>query len=655
MKKREKKWFRFRIVLILMCFLCGFLVLLSRAFQLQVISGERLKAIAKNQYTRTMTLRPDRGVILDRKGQKLAVTTMVKSICADPSMVDDPSQAARRIAQVLSYPVTDIRQDLSRNSQFAWIKRCVSMDVADRIMELGINGIFSLDEPKRFYPNRELCCHVLGIVGLDSRGLEGLEREYNNLLRKKAQKVSWVADARGKRIYVQEKSGRDDENIGNLLLTIDSTIQYIVESKLKDAAARTGAKKGTAIVMEVKTGRIVAMANVPRFNCNDYGRFQRSVRKNSAVMDSFEPGSVFKPFVLAAALEEGVLAEDDVLFCENGSYRVGRRTIHEAFNKQFEELTVREIIKKSSNIGAAKIGEAVGKDTLYRYIRKFGFGEKTGIDLPGEATGIVRPHREWKEIDFASVCFGQSLSVTAIQLLRAMSAIANDGVMLQPYVVQGIVDEKGRVIKDFIPSRPERVLSRETAHRVKDVLTDVVAHGTGTAARIPGIAVAGKTGTSQKFDVELNTYSGEKVVASFMGFFPADKPELCVLVFLDEPKVKRWGGQAAAPVFAAISEQIVNCFSETIKPTVVAADKALPRIPSLTVRARPASFIERHPEESAGFDFTGMTMRDVLREAALRRIPVRVSGSGWAVDQKIMHDGGAGGRPVLVVFFDNGE
>ena len=211
MKKREKKWFRFRIILVLVCFLCGFLVLLSRAFQLQVVSGERLREMARNQYTRTMTLRPDRGVILDRKGQKMAVTTMVKSICADPSMVENPSQAARRIAKTLSRPVADIRRDLSRNSRFVWIKRCVSMNEAERVMELGIDGIFSLDEPKRFYPNRELGCHVLGIVGLDSRGLEGLEREYNDLLRKKSQKVSWVADARGKRIYVQENSGYDDE------------------------------------------------------------------------------------------------------------------------------------------------------------------------------------------------------------------------------------------------------------------------------------------------------------------------------------------------------------------------------------------------------------------------------------------------------------
>jgi len=386
--------------------------------------------------------------------------------------------------------------------------------------------------------------------------------------------------------------------------------------------------------MNPGTGEILAMANEPGFNPTVFTQYSDEMRKNKAVTDCFDPGSIFKPFLAAAALEEGVVEEEDEFNCENGAYLVGNKIIHDAQGEKYESLTIREILKYSSNIGSVKVAERLGKERFYQYMRKFGFGSRTGINLPGEASGILRQPQNWTDVDFATMAFGQGVSVTAIQMITAMSAIANQGVLMKPYVVRGLVDKKGRVIEEFSPIVVEKVISPLTAQRVTSFLTDVVGDedGTGKNARIVNVSVAGKTGTSQKFDFNAGRYSADKVRASFIGFFPAENPQMTILVVLDEPETKRWGGQTAAPVFRNISEQILRRFNRSIGEREFVAENINIEMKNVSV----PEVIIGHTEmdESAMPDFTGMTMRDVLRIAREMDMDLRLTGSGWVVSQK---------------------
>ena len=321
--------------------------------------------------------------------------------------------------------------------------------------------------------------------------------------------------------------------------------------------------------------------------------------------------------------------------CENGSYTVGNRVIHDAQNEKFQELNLREILKYSSNIGSVKIAERLGEEKLYRYITMFGFGSKTGVDLPGESKGILRDPEEWNDVDFATIAFGQGISVTAIQLVTAMSAIANDGILMKPHVVHCMVDKKGSMVKEFEPVAVRRVISPETSHRITSFLTDVVEEGTGENARIANLSVAGKTGTSQKFDFDLGHYSTEKVEASFVGFFPAENPQLVILVVLDEPETHRWGGTAAAPVFKKVSEQILRCSNKSMELREVAADEDNEgiKIIQASTTAETIYHDDTPVDELAFPDFGGMSIREVLRISQSRGIDVRIAGSGWAVSQ----------------------
>ena len=407
---------------------------------------------------------------------------------------------------------------------------------------------------------------------MDAGGLEGLESKYDESLKGKPEKLAWARDAKGKKLFlrVEKSETKKDENI-NLVLTIDNRIQYLVETHLKEAVLSKGAKGGLAIVMDPKTGEILAMANEMGFNPNNVEGLTPEKWRNRAITDYFDPGSTFKPFLVAGALEEKIIKESDKFFCENGNYKVANRVIHEANKKRHGVLSVPDILKYSSNIGAAKIAQKMGKEKFYDYIERFGFGAKTGIDLPGESSGLVRPVKNWVPVDTAMIGFGQGVSVTAIQLISAVSAIANNGVLMKPYVVRGFADKDNRLIKLYTPTVVRKVISPDVAKRLTNMLTEVVGapDGTGKNARIVNVAVAGKTGTSQKFDFNRGVYSSERVRTSFMGFFPADNPQVAILVILDEPQRDKWGGVAAAPVFKNIGEQILNCFKTNIRETPV--------------------------------------------------------------------------------------
>jgi cell division protein FtsI (penicillin-binding protein 3) len=631
---------KFRIATVLVLFVVLFIALTSRAFQLQVLSGKKLKALAARQHTRTLTLQPERGIIFDRNGEKLAATIMADSVCADPSKIENPAAAAAGLAAILHTDRALLEKRLSGGRNFRWIARQIGPDQANLVQELGIDGIFIVKEPKRFYPSGELAGHLIGFVGLDAAGLEGLELRYDRYLKGAPQKLLWTRDAKGTRLYPRvERPETGQRESHHLVLTIDNRIQHLVESHLKAAVKAKGAKGGYAIVMDPRSGEILALANEFGFDPNKLSKTNPALGKNKAITDVFDPGSTFKPFLAAAALQEGVAKETDIFNCEDGQYAIADRVIHEAQRKRHKSLSFREILKYSSNIGSVKIGEKLGKEKFYDYIRNFGFGAKTDIDLPGEVSGLLRPVEKWTRVDAATIAFGQGISVTAIQMITALASLANGGVLMKPFVVKGLMDQRGQLVQTTQPTPVRRVVSPETARRLAAILTDVVSaeDGTGKQARIVNVAVAGKTGTSQKFDFSRKVYSSERVKTSFMGFFPSDNPQIAMLVILDEPQRDKWGGVAAAPVFRNIGEQLLTRFKTNIRETPFRDEEK----PGLDMQVRlvsaPAPVLAAasdETDESDIPDFRGMTIREVLKKARQKGVEVRIVGSGWAIAQK---------------------
>ncbi|MCG6536018.1 MAG: PASTA domain-containing protein, partial [Syntrophales bacterium LBB04] len=514
-------------------------------------------------------------------------------------------------------------------------------DIADVVEKSNIPGIFVVKESKRYYPNGTLAGHLLGFVGLDDVGLEGLETGFDKYLRGNPVKLIWAQDAKRKKLYSRVDNAEASQgDSANLFLTIDSRIQHLPEMQLKEAVKNKGAKGGVAIIMVPSTGEILAMANEMGFDPNNYSSYQAGVGKNKAVTDCFDPGSTFKPFTVAGALEEGAVKESDRIFCENGNYVVADRVIHEAQKAKHGYLTLPEILKYSSNIGAAKVAEKLGKEKFYEYITKFGFGIKTGVDLPGESAGLLRPVQNWTKVDATTIAFGQGISVTAIQLIAALSAIANDGVLMKPFIVRAIADKKGQIIRAYRPTVVRRVIASSTAKRLTDMMKEVVQakDGTGKNARIENMLVAGKTGTSQKFDFAKRAYSSQRVRTSFMGFFPADNPQIAMLVMLDEPQRDKWGGVAAAPVFKIIGEQILTCFRTPLRQnTLPLPEEELNKTGIKLVSTSSIigqTSVRADEMESVMPDFIGMTIRDVMKKARGRGIDIKTMGSGWAVRQE---------------------
>jgi cell division protein FtsI (penicillin-binding protein 3) len=642
MSGESKKWLKFRIVTLLVFFLVLFIALISRAFQIQVLSGKMLKTLADKQHVKTLQIEPERGIIFDRNGEKLAASIMANSVYADPAKISDPTEVADKIAPILNIDRNTVVRKVSGSKNFCWLARKIPPEQASKIETLNMDGIFLIKEPKRFYPSGELAGRLLGFVGLDYTGLEGLELKYDNYLKATPEKLTWSRDARGHRLYPRiEKAVTQQEEGYNLILTIDNRIQHIVESNLTEAITSKGAKGGFVIVMDPKTGEILALADQPGFDPNKFSSYKLGKGKNKAITDCFDPGSTFKPFLAAAALEEGIVKENDRFYCENGTYRVSDRVFHEANRKKYGTLTFHDILKYSSNIGCIKVSEKLKKEKFYHYITQFGFGSKTGIDLPGEVSGLLRAPQNWTRVDASTVAFGQGVSVTAIQLITALSAIGNNGLLMKPHIVRAVVDKQGRIIKKFETTPVRQVISPKTAKRLTAILTDVVGEhdGTGKKAQIVNVAVAGKTGTSQKFDFARRAYSSEKVRTSFMGFFPAENPQIAILVTLDEPQRDKWGGVAAAPVFKNIGEQILTCFKSDIKesPFLVPEEEKKESVKLKLVSApqiiSTQADTEKDTDEPFMPDFRGMTIKEALNKAREKGIDINVRGSGWAINQ----------------------
>ncbi len=526
----------------------------AKLFFLQIRQGDRLAERATKQYERRLPIVSRRGTIYDRAGRELAVSLKVSSVFAQPAAIQNPTGAATALASILGQPAKELLSRLTTDKPFVWIQRQLEPPQAAAISDLNLRGIGLYPESRRYYPRRELAAHVVGMVGLEDRGLEGLELQYDDLLGGQPQFVAAQQDALGRIVFRQEEPGQH-RPIFDLHLTIDEVVQYIAERELQRAVERSRAKAGTAIVMDPWTGEVLALANQPTFDPNDYRKASTASRRNRAATDYFEPGSVFKAFLVAAALEEGVVRPGDQFYGENGAIGVSGVTIRD--HNKYGWLTVEQIVSHSSNVGAIKIGQRLGKTLYYHYISSFGLGSLTGVDLPGETPGLIRRPKGWSALSLSVLSLGQEISVTPMQVATAFAAVTNGGNLVRPHVVRGLRAQDGSP-RRVEPVVIRRVISAETSRTLMGMLRGVVEEGTGKEAALAEYSVAGKTGTAQKLEPATGRYSHQKVVASFVGAVPAEAPRLVILVVIDEPETLRWGGSIAAPTFREIARDALK-------------------------------------------------------------------------------------------------
>lgn len=618
-----------------------YVLVVLRAFHIQILGVRGIRERGAKQYCVKIPLVPKRGAILDRTGNELAVSIATKSIFVQPAKLKSPDSAADLLARRISRPASDLRRRFSSEKSFLWVKRQMPASAAEEIVKEiretqgtkgrgDEDGIGIVEEPKRFYPNRELASSLLGFTDLDSAGIEGVELSLDKYLRGERAFLMCERDARGHIIVPSSTPVEVNSRGSSVSLTIDRNVQHVAESELKEAVAKYNARGGIALVMRPKTGEILAMASLPNYNPNTPGTAVPEARKNHALTDTFEPGSTFKVFTLASALEMGSVKTTERIFCENGSYRYAGRVLHDAHGHGW--LTVPEVLKYSSNIGASKISERMDPERFYDTIRAFGFGTKTGIELTGEIGGILPPRGGFKGIRRATVSFGQGISVTPIQMASAMSAVVNGGKVMRPYIVREILDPEGKVVYRGEPKELRRVLSPKTSEQMREMMGLVVQEdGTGTQARIKGFLVGGKTGTAQKVEVGTGKYSPNKRVSSFIGFLPLQDPELMILVVIDEPKGKVYGGVVAAPAFNQIAVKTAYYLgippTEPIARAVARREKEAPGGAGVALTR-----VSTSPAESAMVmpDLRGLSMGRVVDVMGRYSVKLRLDGTGVA-------------------------
>lgn len=535
--------------------------LLIRVAYLQLALAHNLSGLAKKQHTAIIELQPKRGTIYDRNRRPLVVSLNLDSVYANAREVKEKRKTAQLLSPVLNVSESFLLERLSRDKGFVWLKRKLTPAESARLKALGIKGIEFVKEPKRFYPNGSLASHLIGYADIDNKGLEGLELLYDECLKGSPGYRATFRDAKRRPIASFEYEYFPSVDGLDLVLTVDEIIQHIAEREIDRAMKDAHPKGACIIVMDPKTGDILALSNRPTYDINSFEKVSPENKRNRVVTDMFEPGSVFKIVTAAAAIEKKVVGLNDKFFCENGEYKIAGHILHD--HKPHGWLTFRQVIEKSSNIGTVKVAQILGPSELYRFVKAFGFGELTDIDLPGEVRGFIRPTSLWSKLSIGAIPMGQEVTVTPIQLACAISAIANGGGLVKPHIVKAVQDKHGEIIKSFEPTVLRRVLSEETAAIMRDILSGVVSKGTGRLAEVEGYKVAGKTGTSQKVEPD-GTYSHSKFVASFIGFAPVDDPKIAVVVMLDEPRPFYYGGVVAAPVFKRVAQNVLRYLE--IKP-----------------------------------------------------------------------------------------
>jgi cell division protein FtsI (penicillin-binding protein 3) len=661
--------FRLGVLTLLLCAAGGAVVV--RAYDVQIRRAEGLRAMAEDQSLRDVRLTPRRGTILDRNGAELASSVDVDSVWVNPRQfrrnVEDAASATGRLAALLGLDRKVLRARLDSDRYFVWLKRRVSPKEAQAVRSLGLPGVDIAPESRRFYPNRELAAHVLGTANVDGGGIDGVELALDERLRGSAARVPALRDRRGVVVF----SGNLDDRAargGDVTLTIDRTIQHLAERELELAVRTFEARGGSVVVVDPRTGEILAIANYPTFNPNDPSRAATADRRNRALTDRFEPGSTMKPFTVAGALDRGVIREDQRLHCENGRMKASVHHIHDTH--RYEMLSVSEIVQHSSNIGTAKIGMMLGRAGLYDALRGFGFGQRTLVSLPGETGGSLRDPSKWYEIDNATIAFGQGVSVTVLQLTMAMAALANEGRLMRPLLVKQVTDARGAVIEAPAPEIVRQAVSSRVAKLVTDMMVTVTnEEGTGIEAAVDGYLVAGKTGTAQKPDPVHGGYAEDRWSSSFVGFAPADAPRLAISVIIDEPLIAHYGGQVAAPAFRRIMEgslRHLGVAARTAPVAVVEKDAARRESPLAEPRAERLGRVGRElaagaaeqvasdaragdasalassaegaseppPGEGRVPDLAGLSARAVLVAARAAGFEVRLEGSGVVHSQR---------------------
>jgi len=532
-----------------------FFSLFFRLFYLQVFYHEKFSEMAQEQHYKVSRIEPVRGVIFDRFMEPLAINLDTPSVFADPRRVTDKERAAMLLSECLKIDHARLLARLKKDKAFVWVKRCVPPSEAEAVKEMGLKGIYFRTESRRHYPNDSLAAHVVGIAGIDNNGLEGVELYYDAKLKGEAGYRYFIRDARLKPILFSEKESMPAVNGYNLILTVDSVIQYIIEKEAERVAEEHNASNVSIIVMDPFTGEILALANHPTFNMNKYNRSPADSLRNPAVSDVYEPGSVFKIVTASAVINEGLVGLDDIIFCENGEYSVGGRILHDFH--PYGDLTFTQVISKSSNIGTVKLAKRLGKKRLFDYINRFGFGDKTGIDIPGEVPGISRAPGSWSRSDITTIPIGQGIAVTPIQLACAISVIANGGYLASPFIVKEITTMDGEPVHRTSPDMKRQVIGPDTAMEMKNVLEKVISEGTGRRVRSEKYSMCGKTGTAQMVN-PAGGYYDNRYYASFVGFAPEDDPKISIVVVARDPHPVHFGGSVCGPAFKNIAEKVLE-------------------------------------------------------------------------------------------------
>lgn len=548
---------RVRIIFSFVLLFSFFALLLGKLFQLQIIQHQLQLSQAKSQFIVREGVIPKRGTIRDRKGEELAISVSVYSLFANPRKIGKPQELARELSSILKIDHDYLLGNLTKDVGFVTIAREIEHKKAKRIKKLNIDGLWMDSGHKRFYPKRSLASHVIGFANLDNQGAEGIERSYDKYIKGNQGWIIRVRDTFGNGVEQREDQRFPPARGDDIVLTIDETIQYIAEEEIEKAIKTNGAKSGTVIVMSPASGEVLALANYPDYNLNDFRRQPYGeVMRNRAVSDIYEPGSIFKIVAAAAALEEKEISPEEEIFIGEGKIEIGGHTFHDS-RPHDRVLSFRQVMEESSNVGVIKVASRLGERKLYEYARLFGFGNKTGIDLPGEAKGILRNTKEWSGLSLSSISIGHEVSVTAIQMVSAFSAIANGGILMQPMIVKAI-GNTDKASKEFKPRAIRQIISTRTAKDLNDILIGVVEEGTGVGAKLKGYPVAGKTGSSEKPSPDGKGYSADKLIASFIGYVPAHNPAITVLVLFDEPEGARFGGAVAAPVFRQVASRTLG-------------------------------------------------------------------------------------------------
>ncbi|HEX2062282.1 MAG TPA: penicillin-binding transpeptidase domain-containing protein [Thermoanaerobaculia bacterium] len=602
-------------------------VVVARLVQVQLVRHDHYVARAQKQQELTLDLNPVRGSILDTKGRVLAESVAAESIYADPQAITNRRATAKALAGVKGIGLTarEIETKLRGNNSFAWIARQLPLEVTSEAKKLKLPGIYFLEAHRRSYPRAMLAANVIGYVGLDGNGLAGIEQKLEEHVSGTPGKVTLLRDARRGHYLVGGDGANRPRDGHHVVLTIDSVIQFIAERALQKAVAQHRASGGSVVVMDPNDGAILAMASVPTFDPNRFREFSPAAWRNRNVQDLYEPGSTFKIVTAAAGLEERLVTPSQVIDCGNGAITIANITINEHDGHRYGLLSFEDVIVQSSNVGTVRVALSLGEQRLYDWIRRFGFGERTGMPLPGEASGLLRPPHKWTQVSPASISIGQEIGVTPVQIVRAIGAVATGGMLVEPRIVQRVVDDSGKTVYEPPRNAPRRVMSEKTAAVLNEILKNVVTRGTGTNAALAEHVVAGKTGTAQK--AGRGGYMPGHYVGSFGGYVPADQPRLVMLVVIDEPRGEHYGGAVAAPVFREIAEAALRYMG------------VAPSIPSRTIGVgQPLLAAFSQPASAAGTtgavpDLRGLDARAAIARAVASGLTVRAIGSGVVTSQ----------------------